>query len=310
MPGCRYGDGSQMSEINPLFAGIDAGGTTFKCALADSDGHVVARERFPTSEPLDTIAACVRFFQSKALEFNAEIKALGIAAFGPLNVDPHSPEYGTILETPKPLWSGTNLCAEFHAALGVPVHVDTDVNGALLAEVYSGAAKDCETAVYVTIGTGIGAGILTNGNLIAKPGHPEFGHIPVRRHQEDAYPGRCPFHGDCLEGMASAVAFTDRFGAPQNLAADHRGWPILASYLAQACWVLTLSFRPERILLGGGLMLAPHLLVLVRDHFLIEAAGYIGIGQREAEAMIKRPLHGDDAGVLGGLYLARNGVGK
>lgn len=295
----------QVSEKDKLIAGLDAGGTTFKCALATLDGHIVVRERFSTKKPSETIEACRQFFRSNAEQMNAEIAALGIASFGPVDVDENSESFGKILNTPKPGWSQTDLRGSFAEMLGIPVTVDTDVNGALLAEMETGAAKGCASAVYVTIGTGVGAGIFSNGALIGKPTHPEFGHIPVRRHKDDAFTGTCSFHGDCLEGMASAKAFTERFGSPQDLPQDHHGWQILANYLGQACWALSLSFRPERILLGGGLMLAPHLIGLVRGEYAELSSGYLGQEDAEIELLIARPHHGDDAGLLGGLYLAR-----
>ena len=299
--------GHTMSNADKtvFFAGIDAGGTSFKCALADVNGGLLAKKRFVTTDPETVIADCSHFLRTEAAARNGRIASLGIAAFGPLDVDPTSETYGTILNTPKPGWSNTKLKAHFEDALKVPVNIDTDVNGALLAELYDGAAKGAASAAYVTIGTGIGAGVYAGGNLIGKPQHPEFGHIRVARHKDDRFEGACRFHGDCLEGLASAVAFTARFGAPQELPAEHEGWEMQANYLAQACWTISLSFRPERILLGGGLMLAPHLIELVRDAYFNLSNGYLGEDRGQIATMITRPAHGDDAGLRGGLYLAR-----
>lgn len=294
-----------MAEKREIFAGIDAGGTTFKCGLADCDGRLLAQHRVPTKNPQETLQACADFFTDQARAQNGALRSLGIASFGPIDVDPLSADYGTLLNTPKPGWRGTNLKAAFEARMDVPVSIDTDVNGALLAEMESGAGIGCRSAAYVTVGTGIGAGIFANGNLIGKPAHPEFGHIRVARHPSDDFTGACSFHGDCLEGMASAKAFSARYGDPETLPADHPGWQILAFYLAQACWSLSLSFRPERILLGGGIMLAPHLINSVRHAYLKLSGGYLGDTYEQVEALIARPSHGDDAGLLGGLYLAR-----
>ncbi|HCK83525.1 MAG TPA: ROK family protein [Hyphomonadaceae bacterium] len=289
-----------------LFGGVDAGGTTFKCGLASAGGDLVARRRIPTTDPRETISNCVAFFLEAAHEHDAEIAALGIAAFGPIDVDAASPAYGTILDTPKRGWSGANLFDLFSRALGVRVTVDTDVNGALLAEMKWGAARDASSAAYVTIGTGIGAGIFAGGGFMGKPRHPEFGHICVQRHAADAsFQGVCPKHGDCLEGLASASALAARFGEPAALPADHQAWGIEAWYIAQACLNLNLSFRPDRIILGGGLMLAEHLLPRVQERYAQLVAGYLGESTSDIERLICRPGLGDDAGLLGGVALAR-----
>ena len=296
------------ADKNILLAGIDAGGTSFKCALSDAGGNILARQRFATVSPEDVINSCSDFLLAEASAHNGKLKALGIAAFGPVDVDPNSSHYGTILNTPKPGWSHVALRRRFQSRLGVPVNLDTDVNGALLAELHDGAASDVQTAAYVTIGTGIGAGLFAGGALLGRPLHPEFGHISIARHKDDIFEGACPFHGDCLEGLASATAFTARFGSPVKLPADHAGWQIEADYLAQACWSLSLSFRPERILLGGGLMLADHLLEMVRAAYLVRSAGYLEQDADQIAKLIARPTHGDDAGLRGGLYLARQAL--
>lgn len=294
-----------MPKTSKFLAGIDAGGTTFKCGLADNEGRLLARERIETRNPQKTMQDCADFLMRAASEKGGKIGALGIASFGPVDVDPSSASYGTILNTPKPGWSGAMLRQTFEASLEVPVCIDTDVNGALLAELHNGAAAGAASAAYVTIGTGIGAGVFSGGQLVGKPLHPEFGHIRVSRHPDDQFKGLCSFHGDCLEGLASAPAFTARFGDPETLSADHAGWDILAYYLAQACWTLSLSFRPERIMLGGGVMLAPHLLDKVRAQYLQLSGGYLSEDQQSVSSLITRPAHGDDAGLFGGLFLAK-----
>lgn len=298
-----------MTHTPKILAGIDAGGTSFKVGLADMAGQLIARTRVPTGDPERTLKACADFLLSEAAAHGGVIIRLGIASFGPVDINPTSVNYGTILTTPKPGWSKTPLRAILAEKLGVAVCVDTDVNGALLAEMENGAAADVSSAAYVTIGTGIGAGIFTGGGLIGKPNHPEFGHIRLARHPDDTFDGACPFHGDCLEGLASAPAFTTRFGDPAGLPPDHKGWQMEAFYLAQACWSLSMSFRVERILLGGGLMLAPLLIDLVRQEYLKLAGGYLGQDREKVDNLIMRPAHGDDAGLLGGLYLARRSSG-
>lgn len=284
-----------------LHAGIDVGGTTFKCAVADGQGEIMARRRVPVTTPGETLAACASFFREAA---PGGLKSFGIASFGPVDVDPASPAYGTILNTPKPGWSQVDLASYFRDAFGLPIAVDTDVNGALLAEMRHGAAQGCGSAAYVTIGTGIGAGIFLNGDMAGRPLHPEFGHIPVRRHvRDEGFAGTCPFHGDCLEGMASVTAIRARFGPPEDLPEEDAAWEVIADYLAQACRVLSLSFRPERIVLGGGLMLAPHLLARVQAAYTVQMAGYLG--NEEAGRLITTPGLGDDAGLTGAILLGQ-----
>ncbi len=290
----------------PAGAGIDAGGTTFKCGVTGAGGHLIATRRVPVTTPPETLQLCADFFAD--VRPAAPFATLGIASFGPLDVDPASPDYGTILETPKPGWAGTNLRSFFASALGVTPIIDTDVNGALLAEIRRGAAHGCTSAAYMTIGTGIGAGLMASGRMLARPSHPEFGHISVRRHPLDAdFAGNCPFHGDCLEGMASASAIRARFGEPSALAPDAPAWDAIADYLAQACRTLTLTFRPQRIVLGGGLMLAPHLLGRVRAAYTQQIAGYLGRAADSSDALITTPGLGDDAGLIGAVELGLDG---
>lgn len=299
-----------MTEPSPrLIGGIDAGGTTFKCALANSEGRLLASQRVPVTSPEATIGGCVDFFRWELKERGARLSCLGIASFGPIDVDPASPDYGTLFATPKPGWAGTRLSARFFSALGVPVILDTDVNGALAAELDRGAAKGLASAAYVTVGTGIGASIWAGGSFLGKPSHPEFGHIRVERHPEDRdFAGSCSFHGACLEGLASGPAIAARFGDPEDLPSDHPAWDIEAYYLAQACLSLYLTARPQRILLGGGVMLAEGLVPKVRTAFGQLMKGYLGLSEGDVEALIQRPALGDDAGLFGAISLARQAL--
>lgn len=295
---------SRPSGSSPLLAAIDAGGTTFKCALIREVEGILANRRVQTTRPSETLAACRAFFREQAGQ-GMTADAMGIASFGPIDVDEASANYGMILDGPKLGWASVNLKTYFETELSIPVAVDTDVNGALLAEMTWGAAKGCSSAAYMTIGTGIGAGLFTNGGLIGKPSHPEFGHIRLQRHAADQdFSGVCSVHGDCLEGLASATALTKRFGNPVDLPSDHIGWDIEAFYLAQACNILALSLRPDKIILGGGLMLAPHLLDKVREHYTSLMNDYLEQSQSDIESLIVTPGLGDDAGLYGGAYLA------
>lgn len=301
-----------MTEPSPpLIGGIDAGGTTFKCALAAPDGRLLATRRVPVTTPDETIGACVDFFRWEARERGGNLIVLGIASFGPIDVDPRSPEYGTLYATPKPGWAGIRLTARFFSALGIPVVLDTDVNGALAAEIDRGAAKGLSRAAYFTVGTGIGASLWGQGGFVASPSHPELGHIRVERHPGDLkFNGVCSFHGACLEGLASAPAIARRFGPPETLSADHPAWEIEAFYLAQGCLALMLMGRPERILLGGGVMQAEGLVPKVRTAFGRLMNGYLGLTDGDIESLIQRPALGDDAGLFGAVTLARQAMAK
>lgn len=283
-----------------LHGGIDAGGTTFKCGMTDASGGIVHTCRFPVSTPEETLAACADWFAPHAR--SGALTTFGIASFGPLDVDPASPDFGAIVGSAKPGWSGTNIRNYFADALGLPVAIDTDVNGALLAEMTRGAAAGCSSAAYVTVGTGIGAGLFANGGFLGRPAHPEFGHIAIRRHPGDeGFESVCPFHPDCLEGLASVRAVRARAGSPEDLAADDRVWEIVADYLAQAARTLTLTMRPERIILGGGLMLAPHLIGKVRHAYDLQMGGYLETAP--STDLITTPGLGDDAGLHGAILL-------
>lgn len=290
-----------MSE-NMLHGGIDAGGTTFKCGLADASGALVASHRVPVTTPEETVAATADWFTAHIEP--GTLKTFGIASFGPIDVDPRSASYGTITGSAKSGWSGTNLRAHFANTLALPVTVDTDVNGALLAEMSQGAAKNCASAAYVTVGTGIGAGLFANDAFLGRPSHPEFGHIALRRHPGDGnFESVCPFHEDCLEGLASVRAIRARAGSPEDLPADHPVWDIAADYLAQAARALTLTFRPGRIILGGGLMLAPHLISGIRKSFDQQMGSYLE--HAPSSELITTPGLGDNAGLIGAILLGQ-----
>jgi fructokinase len=290
-----------------LIAGIDAGGTSFKCGMFTREGTVVAKRRIPTSTPKETVAACLSFLKDESLAKGHVLLGLGIAAFGPLDLSPTSSSYGAILNTPKKHWSHFPLLGKFQTALGeVPVTIETDVNAALLAELAFGTAQGAISAGYITVGTGIGAGIFVNGGLVGRPSHPEFGHISVkRRADEPNFAGVCPFHGDCLEGLASATALTQRFGDPEKLALDHLAWDLEAYYLAQACLNLSLIGRLEKIVLGGGLLQAAHLLPKIHAHYLDLIHGYLGQSEGDVRDQIVYAGLGDDAGLLGAAHLVK-----
>ncbi|MEL6858254.1 MAG: ROK family protein [Pseudomonadota bacterium] len=283
-------------------AALDAGGTSFKCALVALDGTLLSAWAVPTSTVDDTLARCAAEFEAAFEARGRRARRLGIASFGPVDVDPASATYGTILGTAKPGWQDAALGPRLSAALDMPFHLDSDVNAALLAEMRWGNAQHAQSAAYMTVGTGIGAGLFVNNGLLGRPTHPEFGHIRVVRHSRDQdFPGTCALHGDCLEGLASAAAFMARWGDPTQLPADHYAWEIEAFYLAQACMNLYLMARLECVILGGGLMQAAHLLPRVAEAFDALMGNYLPITGRQ---LISAPGCGKHAGVLGGAEIA------
>ncbi len=289
------------------YGALEAGGTKFVCAVTDADGNILAETRMPTQDPAGTLNATCRFFAEAFTSLGAP-KALGVASFGPVELNRSSPRYGHIGKTPKPGWSHTDMAGALKREFGCPVGFDTDVNAAALAEHRWGAGRGIDNMVYVTVGTGIGAGIIVNGAPIHGLMHPEIGHIHPRRHPNDAtFRGVCPFHGDCLEGLASGPAVVARCGAEMaNLSPEHEQWEIEADYLGQLCAQLTMTVSPQRIVLGGGVMSHQRLFPAVRERLQHWLGGYIDRAevQGEAEHYIVPPALGNRSGVLGALVLA------
>lgn len=291
-----------------LFGGIEAGGTKFVCAVGSGPDDVRAETRFPTTTPEETIGQAIAFFREQR-EQHGELAALGIAAFGPLDPDPASPTYGYITSTPKPGWTNVDFAGPLARALDLPVAFDTDVNGAALAEGRWGAAQGLDTFIYLTIGTGIGGGAMVGGSLLHGLLHPEMGHVRLPHdRQQDPYPGRCPYHGDCLEGLASGPAIAARWGRPaQTLPVDHPAWSLEAHYLALGLVNFIVTLSPQRIILGGGVMEQAQLFPLVRRRVLELLNGYVQSPRllEQIDMYIVPPALGRRAGVLGALALAR-----
>jgi fructokinase len=273
--------------------GVEAGGTKFVCVVGSGPDDVVADTTIATTTPAETLARVVEFYRT-----HAPVAAIGVGAFGPLDLDPRSPTFGSITNTPKPGWANTDLNAALRA-LGVPVTIDTDVNAAALGEQRWGAARRLDTFVYLTVGTGIGGGAIVGGRLVHGLGHPEMGHVPVPHDRaRDPFAGCCPYHGDCLEGLASGPALRARWQrAPETLPDDHPAWDLESHYLALGLATIVSVLSPERIVIGGGVA-RPHLLSRVRVELTRVLAGYV----RAPE--IVAPELGDRAGVFGALALA------
>lgn len=289
----------------PIYAGIDAGGTEFKCLVARGPERVLAQTKVPVTYPGATLDACRDFFLA-ALAEHGPFAALGIASFGPVDLRRDSPTYGFITSTPKPNWTNTDLVGYFQRALELPIRFDTDVNGALMAERRWGAAQGMENAIYVTVGTGIGAGVMVDGKLVHGAMHPEAGHMLVPRHPSDPFSGACPYHGACLEGLAAGPALQQRWQeSPQSMPDHHPAWELQAHYLAIMCVNLALVYSPQRIVLGGGVMERETLLPMVRRAYLAKINGYLGDQHAEMESFITGPGLGSMAGALGAIALAQ-----
>jgi fructokinase len=297
--------------MSNLIGGIEAGGTKFVCAIGTGPHDLRDEVRFPTTTPAETIGQAIEFFQAQEAK-HGKIAAVGIAAFGPLDPEPASPTYGYITTTPKPGWANANFVGAIQQAFNVPIGFDTDVNGAALGEWRWVAAQDVHTFIYLTIGTGVGGGAVVNGRLLHGLIHPEMGHISLTHNwEEDPYPGRCPFHGDCLEGMAAGPAIGERWGTTgQQLPADHPAWQLEADYLAQALRTFICTLSPQRIIMGGGVMEQPQLFPLVRQKTQHYLNGYVQHPAilEQIESYIVPPGLGNQAGVLGAIALGQQAL--
>ncbi len=285
-----------------LYGGIEVGGTKIICAVGAGPADVQAESRFPTTTPGEALAQIIAFFQQYSLA------AIGIGSFGPISLNRGASDYGFITSTPKQGWANTDLAGTIGRALDVPVGFDTDVNAAALGEWHWGAGKDLETCLYLTIGTGVGGGGICNGRLMHGLLHPEMGHIRLPHDRGvDPFAGICPYHGDCLEGLASGPALQARWGAPaESLAADHPAWALEAHYLALACVSFMCILSPQRIILGGGVMSQPQLFPLIQREVLTLLNGYIQVPavMQHIDTYIVPPGLGSRVGVLGALALA------
>jgi fructokinase len=297
-----------------IIGAIEAGGTKFVCGLLDADCQdyakptLLAKTSIPTTSPKETLEASVEFLNRSA-ESNGvgKLDSVGIGCFGPVDLKLSSPTWGYITATPKPGWRDTEVAGFFRDALRVPVAFDTDVNAAAYGELLWGASKGLKDFIYVTVGTGIGGGVFSNGSLVHGLAHPELGHIKVQREASDTFAGICPYHRDCLEGMASGTAIGRRWGGPaEGLGTDHEAWELEARYLAKAFATYALVLSPERILMGGGVGLKPGLAERVAAYVGEELGGYVPALADAARisAFIARPLLGAEAGLFGAAALA------
>lgn len=292
-----------------LIAAVEAGGTKILCAVVDRDRAILASTRIATTDPDTSFAAMAAFFAGQTMR-HGPVAAGGVGSFGPLDLDRGSPGYGRLTTTPKPGWAGVDMRGQVAAMLGAPVAIDTDVNCAALAEALHGATRGLDSSCYVTVGTGIGVGHVARGRPVAGVGHPEAGHIRVPRAPGDAaFAGTCPYHGDCLEGLASGPAMRARWGiAAEDLPDDHPGWEVAAHYLACLCVTLTYTVRPQRIVLGGGVFERASLYDRVRARFVALAVGYALDRWSAAPAgfLCAPALREPSPGLVGAIELARD----
>lgn len=299
-----------MAEIDPregivdrqLIGAIEAGGTKMVLATGYADGTIVERASISTEEPAKTVPAMVEWFSGKG------IAALGIAAFGPTAVNPKSPDYGHILQTPKLAWRGYDFLGEMRRGFGVPCGYDTDVNGACLGEVMYGAGKGLDNVIYITVGTGIGAGVYVDGHLLHGMLHPEAGHIALARVPGDeGFACNCPSHDSCFEGLAAGPAVVARYGVERasDMADDEGFLELESAYIAQGIVTYIYTLSPQRIVLGGGVPdHAPKLMARVRAKVLEQINGYLATPElTDIDGYIVPPACGGDQGVLGAIAL-------
>ncbi len=295
-----------MPSPSPLIGAIEAGGTKFVLATGTGPDDLRDVERIPTTTPAETLQRCVEYFTA-AQKTHGPLAALGIGTFGPAGVDPAAPDWGYITTTPKPGWQQTDMAGPLGQALGVPVAFDTDVNAAVYGEWLWGAGKGCNTVLYLTIGTGIGGGVLIDGHPLHGLLHPEMGHIRIPRPPALAdFAGACPWHGDCLEGLASGPAMAKRWGVAANtLPPDHPAWEAEAACLAAACASFACTLSPQRIILGGGVMDSPGLLAQVQEKTRALLNGYLQhpLITDPVQEYIIAPGLGNRAGICGALAL-------
>ncbi|WP_026510576.1 ROK family protein [Butyrivibrio sp. LC3010] len=283
-----------------LYGALEAGGTKMVCAIGNENGEILEQVKFPTETPETTMPQIFDYFKGK------DIKALGIACFGPIDLRTDSPTYGSITSTPKKGWSGYNIVKAAKEALGIPVGFDTDVNGSLLGEVTWGCAKGLSDAIYLTIGTGIGGGIMTNGKLLHGMLHPEAGHLRLPRLKNDPGKSVCPYHDNCFEGLASGPSIKARWGKTADLLTDNNEvWEIEAEYIATALMDYAVILSPKKIILGGGVMHQEQLFPMIRAKFKELVNGYIVTDEmNHLDDYIVPASLNDDQGIMGAVKLA------
>lgn len=294
-----------MVARKKYYVGIEAGGTKFVCAIASGPDDIRSRISIPTTDPYETMQKVYRFIQ----DADVAISGIGLASFGPIDLNADSATYGYITSTPKLPWKHYNILGELKDALHLPVGVDTDVNAAALGERRWGAAQGLNSCMYMTVGTGIGVGAFCRGKTILGLSHPEMGHMLIPRQANDDFAGVCPYHHDCFEGLASGPAIKARWGVDSalDLPPEHEAWALEANYLGMALANYVLCFMPERIVIGGGVMRQQHLIQSVRQALVKYLASYVQCTQilDDVEHYVVLPGLKENSGVLGAVALAK-----
>jgi fructokinase len=289
--------------MGQLYGGVETGGTWCVCALGTGPGHLEAHEQFRTASPERTLERIVAFFRRHPPA------AIGIGSFGPIDVDFGSPTWGYVTTTPKPGWQHTSVAGFVRDQLQLPVAFDTDVNAAAIGEHRWGAGRDVESLCYLTVGTGVGAGLVIGGRPLHGLVHPEVGHLRIPHDRErDPFPGNCPAHGDCWEGLAAGGAIAERWNAvPEELPDQHPAWELEADYVALGILSIVCVASPQRVIAGGGVMERPGLLAMVRTRLRELVGDYLDTPALGAEidGYLVAPALGDRAGVLGAIALAQ-----
>ncbi|WP_368251765.1 fructokinase ScrK [Enterococcus sp. 2201sp1_2201st1_B8_2201SCRN_220225] len=284
-----------------MYGSIEAGGTKFVCAIGNNKLEILDRASFPTTTPDKTMKQVIDFFNP----YQDRLESIGVGSFGPIELNRKSETYGYITSTPKLAWQNFDFVGTLKKHFDVPIAWTTDVNAACYGEYVSGNGKGLSSIVYYTVGTGIGGGALQNGVFVEGFSHPEMGHMLVKRHPEDTFVGNCPFHHDCLEGMAAGPAIEKRTGTKgQDLSSDDPVWEIEADYIAQCAYNTTLMFAPDIIIFGGGVMKQDHMKKKVQEKFAKLVNHYVNTPV--VEEYIVTPKLGDNAGTIGALALAQN----
>lgn len=282
-----------------MLGSIEAGGTKFNCAVSDYDLNIINQITINTGEPHETLKKVTDFFSEYSLS------SLGIGCFGPIDINVNSPTYGCITSTPKLAWQNFNILKVIKDQITVPIALNTDVNIAAYAELHNGAALNTNNCIYITVGTGIGGGVIINKKIINSRHHPELGHIFVEKSDSDHYIGNCPYHKHCLEGLAAGPAIEKRWNMkPINIPDDHIAWELEAYYLAQAIVNYTLILSPDIIILGGGIMHKHFLLPMIKSQFVTLMNKYFPVDN--INQYIVTPKLEDKAGIIGGLLLAKD----
>ena len=293
-------------RVVDLIAAVELGGTKILAAIGTDPLAPLSQARIATEDPAGTLEAVGAFFDRAKEEFGPPV-ALGIASFGPVDIRRGSPTWGRMGKTTKPAWPDADVGGFLAARLGCPANLDTDVNGAALAEARWGAGRGLSSIAYLTVGTGIGGGLVIGGRAVHGALHPEIGHVRLQRHAMDDYGGRCGYHPDCAEGLASGPAIMDRFGRSLDaLEPDHPFRAILADYLGQLCATLVLVASPERIIIGGGVMTGGGLHAAIEQAMCKWLGGYLEPASPDGAPFIAPPLLGDHSGLAGAFALAQD----